>query len=99
MKYIIDVEEIKGTDLYRAKGFSTLVFDSYGLSLLTPFNANPGIVDGALFRTKNGSVIYEFKGITKDGYHINAINKTTDKFVCLKSKIEDLIIIGEGKED
>lgn len=33
MKYIIEIEDkpINGTDLYKAKAFNTLVFDTYGL--------------------------------------------------------------------
>lgn len=31
MKYIIELEEIEGTDLYRAKGANTLVFDKNGI--------------------------------------------------------------------
>ncbi len=33
MKYLIELEPIKGTNLYKAKGFNTLVFDEYGLRL------------------------------------------------------------------
>lgn len=37
MKYIIELEEIEGTDLYRAKGANTLVFDKNGIEkILTP---------------------------------------------------------------
>lgn len=37
MKYVIELEEIEGTDLYRAKGANTLVFDKNGIeNILTP---------------------------------------------------------------
>lgn len=37
MKYIIELEQIEGTDLYRAKGANTLVFDQKGIEkILTP---------------------------------------------------------------
>ena len=38
MKYEIEVEKIEGTELYKAKGFNTLVFDEHGLSRLKPIN-------------------------------------------------------------
>lgn len=31
MKYIIELEKLEGTDLYRAKGANTLVFDERGI--------------------------------------------------------------------
>lgn len=37
MKYIIELEKIEGTDLYKAKGANTLVFDEWGINnILTP---------------------------------------------------------------
>ena len=39
MKYIIELEKIEGTDLYRAKGANTLVFDERGIeNILTPLS-------------------------------------------------------------
>lgn len=39
MKYIIELEKIEGTDLYRAKGVKTLVFDEKGIkNILTPLS-------------------------------------------------------------
>lgn len=44
MKYIIELEKIKGTDLYRAKGANTLVFDEKGIqNILTPISEEPEI--------------------------------------------------------
>ena len=45
MKYIIEFEDApflndSGEELYRAKGFKSLVFDAYGLSRLTPYEAD-----------------------------------------------------------
>lgn len=38
MKYIIELTPIEGTDLYRAKGANTLVFDENGIkNILTPY--------------------------------------------------------------
>ena len=39
MKYIIELEKIEGTDLYRAKGANTLMFDERGIeNILTPLS-------------------------------------------------------------
>lgn len=38
MKYIIELEQIEGTDLYKAKGAKTLVFDENGMrNILKPY--------------------------------------------------------------
>ena len=38
MKYIVDLEKIEGTNLYKAKGANTLVFDEKGIkNILTPY--------------------------------------------------------------
>lgn len=38
MKYIIELEKIEGTNLWRAKGSKTLVFDSHGINnILKPY--------------------------------------------------------------
>lgn len=38
MKYIIDVEKIEGTNLWKAKEFNSLVFDENGLDRLKPLD-------------------------------------------------------------
>lgn len=39
MKYIIELEKLAGTDLYKAKGANTLVFDEWGIkNILTPLS-------------------------------------------------------------
>lgn len=38
MKYIIEVEQIPGTELWKAKGFNTLIFDQYGLDHLEAYD-------------------------------------------------------------
>lgn len=80
MKYIIEVEKIEGTDLFKAKGFNTLVFDSAGLSKLELCDEE--LVDGCVIKTVNGTTLYEFKGYSNEGY-INAINLSNNKFVCI----------------
>lgn len=80
MKYIIDVTPIEGTNLFRAEGFKTLVFDLEGLRKLTPVESE--LKEGCLVRTPNGKTLYEFVSKTNDGY-LNCINKDNGKFVCL----------------
>lgn len=82
MKYIIELEKIDGTELYKAKGFKTLVFDSYGISLLTPYEEKRELTEGCTIKTPNGTTLYEFKGFSNDGY-LNVINKSNGKFTCL----------------
>ena len=42
MKYIIELEKIEGTDLYKAKGTNTLVFDEYSIkNILKPLPDEP----------------------------------------------------------
>lgn len=46
MKYIIELEKIEGTDLYRAKGANTLVFDGKGIkNILKPLPETEPEVD------------------------------------------------------
>lgn len=95
MKYLIELEPIKGTNLYKAKGFNTLVFDEYGLQQLTPveeFRRIPAI--GDTIRTENGTTLYEFKGYDKDG-RINAVNKSNGMFVNLR---HNHIIVVDGED-
>lgn len=48
MKYIIELEPIEGTDLYRAKGANTLVLDEFGIkNILTPLEEPEPEVDWA----------------------------------------------------
>lgn len=91
MKYIIDLEPIEGTNLFKAKGFSTLVFDGYGIGLLEPYELEMELKEGSLIRTPNGTTIYEFKGYSNDG-HINAINKSNGKYTSLSK--DKYVIVG-----
>lgn len=94
MKYLIELEPIKGTNLYKAKGFNTLVFDEYGLQQLTPveeFRRIPTI--GDTIRTENGTTLYEFRGYDGNG-RTNAVNIKNGSFVNLRS---DLIIVVDDK--
>ncbi|MBQ0165370.1 MAG: hypothetical protein KBS75_09280 [Bacteroidales bacterium] len=44
MKYIIELEKIAGTDLFRAKGANTLVFDQHGINnILIPYKEKPEV--------------------------------------------------------
>lgn len=94
MKYLIELESIKGTNLYKAKGFNTLVFDEYGLQQLTLVEEFRRISTiGDTIRTKNGTTLYEFKGYDKNR-RINAVNITNGSYVNLRS---DIIVVVEDK--
>lgn len=61
-KYIIEIDETpytqNGKSLYRAVNFSSLVFDSYGLSLLEEYKEpEPEIRVGDLVKTEGGNEI------------------------------------------
>ena len=44
MKYIIELDEIPNTGLYKARGANTLVFDKTGIeNILTPYKEEPEI--------------------------------------------------------
>jgi len=92
MKYIIDLEPIEGTKLFKAKGFNTLVFDSEGLLRLTPFKPETQLHEGSLVRTPNGSVVYEFKGFAQDGT-LNCINTNNGKYVSLNGEPGKYVIL------
>lgn len=50
MKYIIELEEIKGTELYKAKGANTLVFDKKSIeNILTPYEEPKPKTENELF--------------------------------------------------
>lgn len=94
MKYLIELEPIKGTNLYKAKGFNTLVFDKYGLQQLTPveeYHRIPTIGDA--IKTENGTTLYEFRGYDENG-RTNAVNMTSGSYVNLRS---DHIIVVDDK--
>lgn len=94
MKYLIELEPIKGTNLYKAKGFNTLVFDEYGLKQLIPVNTVRRIPKvGDTIRTENRTTLYEFKGYDKNG-RINAVNIKNGSYVNLRS---DHIIVVDDK--
>lgn len=94
MKYLIELEPIKGTNLYKAKGFNTLVFDEYGLQQLTPVEELRRIPTvGDTIRMKNETTLYEFRGYDKNG-RANAVNKSNGRFENLCS---DRIIIVDDK--
>lgn len=54
MKYIIEVQPIPGTNLYKAKNFNTLVFDQTGLDKLEKVNPKE-IRQGDIIRDKSCS--------------------------------------------
>lgn len=83
MKYIIEIEPIPKTTLYKAKGFNTLVFDETGLSKLTPMTTSAeSLHPGDVFTTKNGSIEYQFESYSDEG-HINCINLRNHRYVSL----------------
>ena len=91
MKYIIELEQIEGTDLYKAKGFNTLVFDKIGIEKLQPYE-NATLVDeiilkpGDLVHTINGVCIYEFINyVENDPTHINVKNTKNGYYNCLST--------------
>ena len=44
MKYIIELDEIPNTGLYKARGANTLVFDKKGIeNILTPYEEEPEV--------------------------------------------------------
>ena len=86
MKYVIDLEEIEGTGLYKAKGFNALVFDKMGIEKLEPFNTvevKPLNV-GDIIKTPNGTTEYEFCGYSNDN-KINCINLSNCRFCNLSN--------------
>ena len=95
MKYLIELEPIKGTNLYKAKGFNTLVFDEYGLKQLILVNTVRRIPKvGDTIRTENGTTLYEFIGYDQNG-RTNAVNKSNGMFANLRS---DRIIVVDGED-
>lgn len=92
MKYIIELEKIPNTNLYKAKGANTLVFDEQGIkNILTPYEEewesvtyDKMLIDDVI-RCKNGKALYEFQGLSKNTERINAINLENGQFVCLPS--------------
>ncbi|GEM_PF-4189109 len=93
MKYVIELEPIKGTNLYKAKGFNTLVFDEYGLQQLTPYEVIRLPRIGDTIRNENGTALYEFRGYDKNG-RINAVNKSSGRFANLS---RDHIVVVDDK--
>ena len=89
MKYIIDIKPIEGTNLFKAEGFKTLVFDGEGISKLTPLESE--LKEGAIIKTPNGSVLYTFMGFAEDGT-LNCINRNNGKYVSLGS--EKYVVVG-----
>lgn len=84
MKFVIELEEIEGTGLYKAKGFNTLVFDKMGIEKLQPLDTvevKP-LQKGDIVKTPCGSVEYEFCGYSNTG-KINAINLSTGGYCSL----------------
>lgn len=89
MKYLINLEKIEGTDLYKACNFNTLVFDKNGISKLEEYKEEenkPVILEGDLVKTKNGETIYRFAGLTHDGECANLVNVESGKFTSIPFK-------------
>lgn len=66
MKYIIELEKIEGTDLYKAVGANTLVFDEWGIkNILKPLpesEPNPGI-DWSKVAVDTPILVRDFNGV------------------------------------
>lgn len=91
MKYIIELEKIEGTDLYRAVGANTLVFDERGIkNILTPLSeAEPDwstvAVDTPILVSDGGIVWYRGHFAKyKDG-HVYAWNSGGTSFTAYNS--------------
>lgn len=93
MQYIIDINPIEGTNLYKAEGFNTLVFDKIGLEKLKPLTAHSsGLKAGDIFRTPKGTTEYEFVGYSQTG-KINCVNISNGNYTCLAMVIMWLCIV------
>lgn len=102
MKYIIELEKIEGTNLYKAKGFNTLVFDNIGIGKLTEYYENEytfPIQSLDVFKAKNGKKLYRFIEHIKNETHDfwNCVDIENGKFVATPAKKEhEIIIVDRG---
>lgn len=90
MKYIIEVEKIAGTNLHRAKGFNTLVFDEIGLSRLTPYVEKVDFEKGDIVKTVNGTLEYRFEGLSDNG-KLNCVNLNNNVYTTLSKDKTELV--------
>lgn len=93
MKYIIELEKLEGTELWKAKGCNTLVFDKNGIdNILKPYEDDEfeaitysRMKKGDIIRCKNGKTLYEFHSLSNNTERINAVNVASGNYVCLPS--------------
>ena len=100
MKYVIELEKLEGTDLYRAKGAKTLVFDERGIgNILIPLDeylkkeekAKKKFKIGDIVRSKYSAVKYTFCGYSDNGM-MNCVKLDTNQFVALNAS---MVILAE----
>lgn len=95
MKFIIEVEQIAGTGLYKAKGFNTLVFDAIGLSKLD--KVDDGTIMGdeveANMRIKfpNGTTVYKVVEFAPDG-SLNCVILKSGKYTSLRADTKYVVV-------
>lgn len=98
MKYVIELEKLEGTDLYRAKGAKTLVFDERGIgNILIPLDeylkkeeTKKEFKIGDIVRTKYSAVKYTFCGYSDIGM-MNCVKLDTNQFISLNAS--DVILV------
>lgn len=103
MKYVIELEKLEGTDLYRAKGAKTLVFDERGIgNILIPLDEylkkeepKKEFKIGDTVRTENGTTKYTFCGYSDNGL-MNCVNLNNNQFVTLNA---DKVVLAEDRLD
>lgn len=104
MKYVIELEKLEGTDLYRAKGAKTLVFDEKGIgNILIPLDeylkkeeAKKKFKIGDIVRIKYGTLKYSFCGYSDNG-KMNCVRLFDNQFLALKA--DNVVLVEERKEE
>lgn len=104
MKYVIELEKLEGTDLYRAKGANTLVFDERGIgNILIPLDeylkkeeAKKKFAMGDIIRTENGTIKYTFCGYADNG-RINCVRLDNNQFSTLRA--DKAVLANESEEE
>lgn len=104
MKYVIELEKLEGTDLYRAKGAKTLVFDERGIgNILIPLDEylkkeepKKEFKIGDTVCTTDGAVKYTFCGYSDTG-RMNCVRLDNNQFATLNAN--KAILVEERTED
>lgn len=87
MKYIIELEKIEGTDLYRAVGANTLVFDERGIkNILKPLHRPEDETDWSKVPVDTPILVKEFEDDEWEYKHFAKYkNNMVYAWVCGKS--------------